>query len=416
MAKRIRLTHRTGVLEGRVPLVSSKSISNRLLLIRALSGVDFPIYRLSDAEDTRAMVQCLQSGSRQINAGEGGTTYRFMMAYLAFQPGEQELFATGRMQERPVGELVDALNALGARISYLGKKGFPPLRLSEPSKGEGGQTVLIRGDKSSQFITALLLLGPLLPGGLRLHLIPPVVSGSYIQMTIALMNQFGVEVQWKGNELVVPPQPYRMAAVTVESDWSAASYFYSMAALSSRASLHLEGLIPDSVQGDAVIASMMGAFSVQSEYTSTGVHLFQGARRARSSLTFDFLDNPDLAQTMAVVCAARGVSAEFSGLQTLRIKETDRLFALQTELQKVGVRASSSVVNGSLVLKTEGNAQPSGIPVFDTWGDHRMAMAFAPLSLLFPIEIREPEVVRKSYPSFWEDLQQAGFEITEFDE
>jgi 3-phosphoshikimate 1-carboxyvinyltransferase len=410
------LSHPNGVLSGNIPLVRSKSISNRLLLIRALSGSDFPIHHLSKARDTQDLFRCLEKGGEHWQAGEGGTTYRFLTAFLAFQEGTQELHAEGRMKERPVGALVEALRQLGARIDYLGQAGCPPLRLHPPKyKGRPG-LLEIEAGKSSQFISALLMLGPTLDSGLELLLKKPIVSPSYIRMTLALMHQMGIEFSWEDTHIRIAPQPYKAREMSVESDWSAASYYFSMAALARKADIHLEGLQPNSVQGDSILAPLMGAFSVRSEYTDIGLRLSQEANRSRPSFRFDFLETPDLAQTLAVLCAAKGTNAQFCGLETLRIKETDRILALQKELKKVAV--------DFLPLKEESENEWFEIsgkaviekPHFETYADHRMAMAFAPFALLGPIGIENPEVVGKSYPGFWEDLQRLGFRLKESDE
>lgn len=416
MTSIIKLSHPTGIVEGKVPLVASKSISNRLLLMRAFSGKDFVIHNLSKAADTQILIQCLKQTSGLINAGEGGTTYRFLMAFLAFQEGVQELHASGRMKERPVGILVDALNALGARITYLGKKGFPPLRIDSPrSKGTDGQ-ISIQGSLSSQFISALLMAGPILTNGLRLQLIPPVVSASYIRLTIDLMTYLGISVDWVGDIIRILPQEYQVKEMIVENDWSAASYFYSLASLAKWAKLVIPHLDRNSVQGDAVLAAMMGAFSVHTSFTGDGVVLRQEVGRERSLFQFDFLENPDLAQTLAILCAAKGVHGVFAGLQTLRIKETDRILALEKELEKIGAKVHMVKGMQGEEFIVEGRWQPNGIPVFESWGDHRMAMALAPLALISPIMIKKPEVVGKSYPSFWDDLEKLGFRIQKADE
>lgn len=413
MPKKIQLSHPDGKLSGTIPLVRSKSISNRLLLIRALSGLDFPIYHLSEAGDTRRLMACLEKGGEVLQAGEGGTTYRFLMALLAFQDGTQELHAEGRMRERPVGPLVEALRQLGARIDYFGEEGRPPLRFHPPQRKGRPEPLEIEAGQSSQFVSALLMLGPTLETGLDLILKKPVVSPSYIRMTLALMHQLGIDFRWEGNRIHIPPTPYVAREMTVESDWSAASYFFSMAAIAPQADLLLEGLQPNSVQGDSLLAPLMGAFSVHSVFTASGLHIFQDMNRRRELFRFDFLETPDLAQTLAVLCAARGTRGQFSGLETLRIKETDRILALQKELGKVGVTfASTGIENGKEWFEVKGKAVVDH-PGFQSWGDHRMAMAFAPLALLGPVVIDDPDVVGKSFPGYWKALQQLGFRIQE---
>jgi 3-phosphoshikimate 1-carboxyvinyltransferase len=401
-------------LKGRIRLDGSKSISNRLLMIRALCQESFPLHHLSDSKDTRTMLGMMDAfnkgESEVFDAGAAGTAFRFMTAFLAMQEGSQTLTGTERMKQRPIGILVDALRKLGAQIDYIEKDGYPPLRIHAP-KNFGQQAQLsIPANTSSQYITALLLIAPTLSGGLRLKLEGTIVSRPYIDMTVGLMNTFGVPVVWDGPAIVVSPVPYQAKPFTVEADWSAASYYYSLAALSSEVDLVLEGLFPDSLQGDAVLAEMMEFFGIQTDFIQEGIHLKKIAPPRGDTFHWDFLTCPDLAQTLAVTVAGLGLKGEFTGLETLRIKETDRILALQQELAKVGASMTPMQKDGYFLISGKASV-PHPPPVFDTYEDHRMAMAFAPLSVLGKIRIAEPMVVVKSYYQFYDDLASLGVEV-----
>ncbi len=403
-------------LAGGLTLAGSKSIANRALVIRALCGEDFPIHHLANAKDTRLLQSLLVSEEEIRDAGAAGTTFRFLTAYLALQPGTQLLTGTERMKQRPIGLLVEALRRLGADIEYVEAEGYPPLRIGPPAGLGKTNRISIPAGTSSQYISALLLIAPTLPRGLELTLKGKVVSRPYIEMTLALMTYFGVQHHWKGEVIKVPPQPYRPRPFTVEADWSAASYYYAMAALAEEADLTLHGLYQDSVQGDAVLPEMMKAFGVRTEYGAGHIRLRQEKRTRPPVFEWDFLTCPDLAQTLAVVCAALGVEGRFTGLETLRIKETDRIAALQRELAKVGASIdelpqAEVPQPGKAYFSVRGKAVVQQRPLFATYEDHRMAMAFAPLALLGDIAIDEPGVVEKSYPDFWNDLEKLGFEV-----
>lgn len=353
-----------------------------------------------------------QSGasSELLDAGAAGTTFRFLTAYLAMQSGSQVLTGTERMKQRPIGILVDALRRLGARIDYLEKEGYPPLRVHTPN-AVASSVLRIKANTSSQYISALLMLGPTLPAGLSLHLEGKIVSRPYIEMTLGMMGYFGVRHEWQGNIIHIAPQVYQARPFTVEADWSAASYYYAMAALSSSCELRLKGLFEESLQGDAVLKSMMTHFGVQTQFQGDELLLTKVQPSQAGAFQWDFIKCPDLAQTLAVVCGGTGIGGTFTGLETLRIKETDRIDALQRELAKVKV-AFNPCPNrsaGEECHRVEGRSQVADQPDFDTYEDHRMAMAFAPLALQQPIRVNEPEVVVKSYPDFWKDLESLGF-------
>lgn len=418
----LRLQHSEGALEGFVPLESSKSLSNRALIILALAGADPAQYlsRLSGAADTQVLAQHLfrQSGSA-FDVGEAGTAYRFLCAYLALQPGTQGLSGSERMLQRPIGPLVVALRSLGADIRYGGQDNFPPLEIG-PFSYSGQRTVSVAAHVSSQFLSALAMIGPYLPEGLVLELTGNLVSRPYLDMTLQLMRYFGAAVQWEGRTISIEPGRYQARSLTIEADWSAASYWYSALALAQQGSIVLEGLALESLQGDAVLRTMMEKFSIQTSLEGPGRLRLQKIEKVLPPIfEFDFTENPDLVQTFAVLCAGLGVQGLFSGLDTLTIKETDRIAALRAELKKLGVSMSKLPPHFSKKFPERqyfllsGKASWDSPVAIDTHNDHRMAMSFAPLAMLHPIVIRRAEVVAKSYPAFWEHLAGLGFSCTE---
>jgi len=395
--------------KGTVTLAGSKSISNRVLIIQALCGDDFDITNLSTSDDTVTLQQLLASDAKVLDAHHAGTTYRFMTAYLAASEGERTLTGSARMLQRPIGPLVDALRSLGASITYESKEGYPPLAI-KGSTLAGGK-VSIDATMSSQYLSALLLIAPTLEHGLEMTLVGDLVSKPYLLMTLRIMEYFGVEHTWVGDIITVAKQDYIARDFYVEADWSAASYYYSIAALAPAADITLVGLQKDSLQGDAVIADISKHFGIETTYGTDEVRLTKPAgQEPPAMLEYDFLLCPDIAQTVSVMCAGLGVQALFSGLQTLYIKETDRVAALQTELLKVGVYFSKlpekfSAKSGVTYHMQEGKATaPAEVPTFATYHDHRMAMAFAPLSLLMDICVEDPGVVSKSYGDYWADV------------
>jgi 3-phosphoshikimate 1-carboxyvinyltransferase len=404
-------------LRGIAQLPASKSEANRALILQALAGGG-TLGNLSDAHDTQLMGRLLAAApsSTTLNAEDAGTVMRFLTAYLTVTNWRGQLTGTARMQERPIAVLVDALRQAGATISYLNNEGYPPLELAGFNAGEAvGPTELsVRGDISSQYISALLMVGPYLPGGLRLRLTGHIGSRPYINMTVALMQRFGADYEAEGDVLVVRPGTYKPTDYVVEADWSAASYWYSLVVLAPAGSeITLPGLRQQSLQGDQAIAGMMTHFGVATTFLPDGIRLRQQPIAAQAEpLTVDFTDCPDLAQTVAVVAAALDLPVEMTGLESLRIKETDRIAALQTELAKFG---------GDLREVTEGRfrAESTGFLVdgqaVATYHDHRMAMAFAPLAMRGPLTIEAPLVVKKSYPQFWKELAKSGFVISEAD-
>lgn len=393
-----------------VKLPASKSISNRVLILNALGYSPYDIENLSDSDDTKVMLEALHSNNRDFDIGAAGTAMRFLTAFLSKVVGEWTITGTERMKNRPIKLLVDALNSLGAKIEYIEKEGYPPLRIFG-SALQGGE-VSLSGGVSSQYISALLMIAPYMEKGLVLHLEGKIISIPYINLTIQLMNQFGVGVIWNKQTIKVLPQEYKPVPFTVESDWSAASYWYQIAALSKQAEIELSGLFKNSLQGDSAVAKLFSQLGVGTAYTKQGVLLKKNGN-ATQKLIYDFINEPDLAQTFVVTCVLLHIPFRFTGLQSLKIKETDRIEALKTELRKVGYVLTDSHNN---VLEWNGErCEPEQHPVISTYEDHRMAMAFAPAALARPdgIEIAEPKVVTKSYPNFWEDLKSAGFQIIE---
>lgn len=394
-------------IRATIPLPSSKSISNRALILDALAYGEGNINNLATCDDTRVMVDAFSSDNSHFDIGAAGTAMRFMTAYLSKVVGRWTITGSERMKQRPIGLLVDALNSLGARVEYAEKEGYPPL-IIYGSALQGGE-IILDGGISSQFVSALLMLAPSMEKGLKITLTGNVVSTPYIRMTLGMMRQWGVESRWEDNVIEVAPQSYQERSYRVESDWSAASYWYAIVALSDNAEIELEGLLKESLQGDSAGRFLFEKLGVSSSFTSNGVLLKRDLPLCLR-LEYDFTNEPDLVQTFAVVCCMLNIPFHFTGLQTLRIKETDRIAALENELRKLGYLLNSSVAN---TLSWEGSTTDSEpFPVIHTYEDHRMAMAFAPASLKNPtIRIAEPHVVSKSYPQFWDHLTLAGFTV-----
>ncbi|WP_173664820.1 3-phosphoshikimate 1-carboxyvinyltransferase [Solirubrum puertoriconensis] len=398
-----------GPLRGTAVLPASKSESNRALILQALAGGG-TLTHLSEANDTQLMRRLLAHPEAEVfDAEDAGTVMRFLTAYLAVTGRKTTLTGTARMLERPIGVLVDALRKLGAHIEYLGREGYPPLRLNGFEPG-AATTLAVRGDISSQFISALMMVGPLIPGGLNLQLTGHIGSRPYITMTASLMRHFGAQVEVRDRDVRVAPKPYQPADYTVEADWSAASYWYAMVALGPAGSqIHLPGLRRQSWQGDQAIMHLMDPLGVHTEFVPDGVILRQAPAKGRAGhVAMNFTDCPDLAQTIAVAAAATGVTVDMVGLESLRIKETDRIAALQNELGKFGASLTAEERDMFRVSAQQLNVDGQTVA---TYHDHRMAMAFAPLALHGKIEVEAPAVVRKSYPFFWEELRQAGFKM-----
>jgi 3-phosphoshikimate 1-carboxyvinyltransferase len=455
-----KLTRPVSVLNTSVKLPASKSISNRLLIINALSGSKGLPEGLSDSDDTDVMVRALHHSSNEAarmtgelhstsgnanevaggrpstisgdankkagssannlkvhDIGHAGTSMRFLTAFFSSRPGEVLLTGSQRMKERPIGPLVNALRTLGAEISYTEKEGFPPLMISGREL-EGGE-IAIDGGVSSQFISALLMVAPTMKRGLRLELTGEIVSASYIAMTLALMKECGVESLWSGNHIAIPRGKYRHGKYRVEADWSAASYWYAMGLLEKGGRVELAGLKEESLQGDSALTEIFGRLGMQTVFDGERVVLVRGPDLEKGVepgpvFEYDFTNCPDIVQSMAVVLCLKEIPFMFSGTQTLKIKETDRIVALQTEMRKLGYVLEADGA-GAWLSWDRKMCTPDSDPVIATYHDHRMAMAFAPAALIRGrILIEDPEVVTKSYPGFWKDLERAGFTISLF--
>ncbi|MCX7987762.1 MAG: 3-phosphoshikimate 1-carboxyvinyltransferase [Bacteroidales bacterium] len=397
-------------LRGELKVASSKSISNRLLIIRALSERPFQLINLSESEDTRVLQQALESNQAVVDIGHAGTAMRFLTAYFANSDRDVVLTGSDRMKQRPIGNLVKALQELGAEIRYLEKEGFPPLYI-HGKRLEGGE-VKIDGSISSQFISALLMVAPTFKNGLKLELENQIISSDYIQMTMKIMKQAGVNVESDERLLVVKPQFYQAKDMIIEGDWSGVSYWYEAAAFAEESEIHILSLQQNSVQGDSRCAQIFEHLGIETQYTAEGIVISKKGKLP-SRFDYDFVNNPDLVQTLAVTCVMLDVPFRFTGTQSLRIKETDRIQALQNELKKFGAHLVY-IENGILEWDGTKTAKQEDSIIISTYEDHRMAMAFAPIAILNNnIIIENPKVVAKSYPNFWNDMQIMGFRIEE---
>ncbi len=431
MKQNIILTKKSKSVHGTVHLTGSKSECNRALVIEALSHGAVKVENISDAADTVSLLGVLspESGvlsqkskvesqndgdsglqtqdSRLINIGPAGTAMRFLTAYLTLQDEEFILTGSARMKQRPIGILVDALRELGAEIDYVENDGFPPIKI-KGSLAQRTNKISIKGNISSQYITALLLIAARLPLGLELYIEGELTSRPYVEMTLEMLMTAGIKHTWNENVINIPHQGFSEVSLHIEPDWSAASYWYAIAALSDKAEIFLPGLKQYSLQGDSVITEIMANFGIISQFKDGGVYLQKEVKPVFRKI-FDLKECPDLAQTIIVVCAAIGHEATFTGLETLKIKETDRVKALQNELAKIGVK----LIEKGQVYKLDCSEKFIPEHLFiNTYDDHRMAMAFAPLALLVnEVEIEDALVVEKSYPAFWKDLEGVGFGV-----
>ena len=406
--KSVSIKQATTLPDSKILLPSSKSESNRALIINALGGNKGNLSNLSEARDTQTMMRLLQSNEEELDVLDAGTTMRFLTAYLSATSANKSITGTERMQQRPIGILVDALRHIGAEITYKGKEGYPPLHIKGIEK-QASRKVTVRGDVSSQYISALLMIAPALPQGLEIELTGEIGSRPYIDMTRALMAKFGVKTEWDRNTVRIENGTYGAETYMIESDWSGASYWLSIAALSPGTSIKLLGLREDSLQGDKAIIDIMAHLGVSSQFDTDGLIIKGGGKMA--DFSWDFTHCPDLAQTVAVACAATGITCTMTGLQSLRIKETDRIAALQEQLEKIGAQLQEKDDTWTLIPPASAEWQKETITI-DTYDDHRMAMAFAPLALKCALDILDPVVVRKSYPRYWDNLEAAGFEIS----
>ena len=401
-------------ISATIQLPASKSISNRALIIHALAKGAHRPENLSDCDDTRVMLRALEAKEGEtIDIMAAGTAMRFLTAYLSVTPGTRIITGTERMKQRPIGILVDALRELGADIEYVEKEGFPPLRITGTTLTKNHIT--LPGNVSSQYISALLMIASTLKDGLTLTLTGDIISRPYINMTLKLMKDFGAKASWTNeNELRVEPQPYQSTPYYIESDWSAASYWYLITALSKDAEITLPGLFKQSYQGDSKVADYFCPLDATTTYKENNVIVGKPILKDISQAThinYDFTNQPDLAQTFVVACALQNTTFRFSGLQSLKIKETDRMAALIKEMRKLGYVLKEEE---NSVLSWNGERCERSHEAIDTYEDHRMAMAFAPACLVMDdICINNPEVVSKSYPRYWDDLRTAGFIIEE---
>ena len=407
-------------LNTTVKLPASKSISNRALIIYALSGGQHLPQNLSNCDDTEVIVSALKEMPEEINIKAAGTAMRFMTAYLSVTPGSHVLTGTERMKHRPIGILVDALRKLGADISYTGEEGYPPLRITG-SQLEGG-LLEIHGNVSSQYISALLMIGPMLKEGLTLRLMGEIISRPYIDLTLWMMGEFGADAEWTSSDTItVKPQPYKGRDYYIESDWSGASYWYELLALcpDTESEVRLTGLMDGSKQGDSIARYIFSMLGVKTEFESKEAGKPQTVTLKRNGrcvprLEYDFVNAPDLAQTFVVTCIAKNIPFHFKGLSTLKIKETDRILALRTELRKLGYVLTEH--NGSELSWNGERCKPLDDQGIDTYEDHRMALSTAPFCFIKEgLRINNPQVVTKSYPQFWDDLEAAGVKVLRFE-
>lgn len=404
----LRLHSPFTIHHSQLRLPGSKSETNRLLLLQALYPNIF-LDNVSGSDDSVVMHNALKSDFDTIDIGHAGTAMRFLTAYFAIQEN-RTVILTGspRMHERPIGILVDALRQLGARIDYLGAEGFPPLRITGTKMDRS--KVTLRADVSSQFLSALLLIAPKLESGLELQLDGEITSRPYLEMTLSLLRKIGVDVSFDNQTIVVRPKSsVTPSSLSIESDWSSASYYYSIVALSEiDTEITLSTFNENSFQGDRALVEIYKDFGVETVFGRDTITIRKSAHCPLSIVHYQLNQVPDLAQTIAVTCLGLGIGCELSGLHTLKIKETDRLLALKTELEKLG----AAVVISEDSLTMQPAAIHSNIAI-ETYHDHRMALAFAPLAVKVPIVIQSAEVVSKSYPEFWNDLRHIGFSISE---
>ena len=406
-------------IQAEIQLTGSKSECNRALIIKSLSKNLVKVENLSNAADTvtlNAILADLDTSEndsnrlKTVDVGPAGTAMRFLSAYLSAKHGNFLLTGTERMKQRPIGILADALKEIGADISYAEKEGFPPLTINGPLD-QVSSHIKIKGDISSQYISALLMLAPTLAQGLTLEIIGELTSKPYVEMTLAMLAECGIAHQWNGNLITIKHQEFKPSTLIVEPDWSAASYWYSIVALAKNAQISLPHLREKSLQGDSQIQQIMEIFGLSTAKTTNGIAFKKNQAIKNTDKVLDLKTCPDLAQTIVVVAAALGFNMAFTGLETLKIKETDRVAALQNELAKIGVKLNED--NLVYTLDCTELHFPKKVSIA-TYEDHRMARAFAPLALLIEeLEIEDYNVVEKSYPYFWEDLKKIGFSVQE---
>jgi 3-phosphoshikimate 1-carboxyvinyltransferase len=396
-------------LQGNINISGSKSESNRLLTLRAYTSF-FNINNLSDSDDTNTMISSLKSDDKEINIGHAGTAMRFLTSYYSsILNSSKILTGSARMKERPILILVEALNNLGADIEYIDEKGYPPIRLN--GKLISKNIVTLPANVSSQYVSSLMMLGVSINEGLKIKLSTEITSLPYIHMTKKIIERIGGNVDVKPDEIIIKQLvSNKIPDQIVESDWSSASYFFSLVALSDTSDLTLSSFFNTSIQGDSRIVEIYKQFGVETNFHNNKIHLKKNNIDLPDSISINLRDNPDLAQTIIVTCLGLGVDCKLEGLQTLKVKETDRLLALKREIEKFEVD-TIAVSDQSITLKNNSKLK-SGVSI-NTYDDHRMAMSFAPLSIINPIVINNPEVVSKSYLNFWNDLESIGFNISQ---
>ena len=396
-------------LHGNINISGSKSESNRLLTLRAYTSF-FNINNLSDSDDTKTMISSLKSDKEEINIGHAGTAMRFLTSYYSsILNSSKILTGSSRMKERPILILVEALNNLGADIEYIDKKGYPPIKIN--GKLIYGNEIALPADVSSQYISSLMMLGVSINQGLKIKLSTKITSLPYIYMTKKIIERIGGIVDIKPDEIIIKQLvSNKIPDQIVESDWSSASYFYSLVALSDSSDITLSSFFNNSIQGDSRIVDIYKQFGVETKFLNDKIYLKKNNIDLPDSISINLRDNPDLAQTIVVTCLGLGVNCKLEGLHTLKLKETDRLLALKREIEKFEVDCVT-ISNQSITLKNNSKLK-SGVSI-NTYDDHRMAMSFAPLSMINPIIIINPEVVSKSYLNFWNDLESLGFKISQ---
>lgn len=394
-------------IQGAVSISGSKSESNRLILLRAYTSY-FKIFNLSNSDDTQLMLSAIESDKKEINIGHAGTAMRFLTSYYSsISENSKVLTGSNRMKQRPISILIDALKDLGCDIEYIEKSGFPPLKIN--GKNILTNSVTLPADVSSQYISSLMMLGVSLENGLKIKLSSEITSLPYILMTKKIIDRIGGITKIDDGEITIEPFKEKIIPEQfVESDWSSASYFYSIVALSDSARLTLSTFFKESLQGDSRLVDVYKIFGVETKFEENHIILIKNKIDLPKSINLNLKDSPDLAQTIIVTCLGLGVDCRLDGLHTLKIKETDRLIALKNEIEKFNVD-KVEITENSITLENNSNLKHE--VVIDTYNDHRMAMSFAPLSLLVPIKINNPEVVTKSYVNFWNDLESLGFNI-----
>ena len=405
------LSKQNRILKGEIILPASKSISNRLLLIKALTKKDFEIFNLSYSDDTKDLIRIINTENDLINVGDSGSNLRFISAFLANKPGEWILTGSERIKNRPIGIITSSLKELGVKIEFLEKEGFPPVKIYGTNL-QGGN-VELSGSLSSQFMSSLLLIAPTLPNGLNIKLKSKINAKSNIDMTLNLMRKFGIKSKWEGNNIIIKKQNYRSKDYIVESDWSSASYWYEMAAFADDTDIKLYGLKRNSIQGDSMIAELFKEIGIKTTFITGGVRLRKLKVLEKRKFEFNFSDFPDIIQTITVTLSALNIPFSLTGLETFIIKETNRIQSLKRELMKIG--CNILVANDSISKYTVNNEENefSTVKEFKICNDYRLALCLTPLALFKNIIIDDTAIVKKSYPGFWDDLQKTGFDIQE---